>query len=451
MKILHLIAQYPDRTGSGIYCKNIIHSLGQRESYRQAVLYGRNKEQARPVFFKEGEVSFSLEEYPLVFDGGDLAFPLPGMSDIMPYKSSVYKEMTEGQFAEYKALFRRRIKQAVEEVQPDILLVHHLWILASLALEQNLPTIAICHGTDIRQAKQNPQLFTRHVQGLEKLSAVVALTKEQKEEIQAIYGIAKERIRVGGGAYDPCIFFADESYKQVDEKDIRASLEIEVPENPTSAGETGRKKKTGQADRTQKTIDFVYIGKISAAKGSPELIEAFRGLDQEDARLFILGAVDESLTDEYEKAVAGDGRIYTYLPKSQEEMAFLMRQKDIFVFPSYYEGLGLVAIEAMAQGLRLVVNDLPALRSFLGPEIWQNEDISVVDMPKLLQLDDIDPAEREDYILRLRQAMAHQYERVKHTKEKSSLLSACKDFTWDGLAARIEELAGEVLSAFRKA
>lgn len=437
MKILHLIAQYPDRTGSGIYCKNIIQSLGQNKAYRQAVLYGRNKEQAKPVFIKEEEDFFSLEEYPLVFDGGDLDFPLPGMSDVMPYTSSVYKEMTERQFAEYKAHFRQRIKQAVEEIQPDILLVHHLWILASLALERNLPTIAICHGTDIRQAKQNPQLFNEHVQGLEKLSAVVALTKEQKEEIQAIYGIAEEKIRVGGGAYDPCIFFANESYKRVDAKDTGASLEIEGSENPTSKEET---------DRKRKTVDFVYIGKISAAKGSPELLEAFRGLEQEDARLFILGAVDKNLAGEYEKAVAGDGRIHTYLPKSQEEMAFLMRQKDIFVFPSYYEGLGLVAIEAMAQGLRIVVNDLPALRSFLGPEIWQNEDISVVDMPRLLHLDEIDPAEREDYILRLRQAMAHQYERVKHTKEKSSLLSACKDFTWDGLAARIEGLLGEVLN-----
>jgi len=43
-----------------------------------------------------------------------------------------------------------------------------------------------------------------------------------------------------------------------------------------------------------------------------------------------------------------------------------MRAADIYVLPSYYEGLGLIAIEALGCGMRVVVTEIEGL----SPNTW---------------------------------------------------------------------------------
>ncbi|WP_308588323.1 glycosyltransferase [uncultured Slackia sp.] len=50
---------------------------------------------------------------------------------------------------------------------------------------------------------------------------------------------------------------------------------------------------------------------------------------------------------------------------SQTDLAQAYRRADIFVLPSFFEGLPLVVIEALACGCKVVTTDLPGIRSWL--------------------------------------------------------------------------------------
>lgn len=86
MKILHCLAQLPMKTGSGIYYDTVINHLAER-GHENAALYGVQE-------------PFSVElscvaSFPVRFNTETLPFPIAGMSDEMPYPSTVYSEMTK--------------------------------------------------------------------------------------------------------------------------------------------------------------------------------------------------------------------------------------------------------------------------------------------------------------------------------------------------------------------
>jgi glycosyltransferase involved in cell wall biosynthesis len=51
----------------------------------------------------------------------------------------------------------------------------------------------------------------------------------------------------------------------------------------------------------------------------------------------------------------------------RQDVPDLLAGADIFAFPSLYEGLGGVVIEAMALGLPIVASDIPAVREVVEP------------------------------------------------------------------------------------
>ena len=49
----------------------------------------------------------------------------------------------------------------------------------------------------------------------------------------------------------------------------------------------------------------------------------------------------------------------------QEKLADVYNESDVFVLPSFYEGLPLTVMEALACGCKVVVTDLPGIRPFM--------------------------------------------------------------------------------------
>ena len=85
MKILHVLTQLPQRTGSGVYFTNLIESLT-----KQGVENGA-------IFGIETSYGIKVEaEYvnPVYYNTSKLPFRICGMSDQMPYDSTVYSQMS---------------------------------------------------------------------------------------------------------------------------------------------------------------------------------------------------------------------------------------------------------------------------------------------------------------------------------------------------------------------
>jgi glycosyltransferase involved in cell wall biosynthesis len=98
-------------------------------------------------------------------------------------------------------------------------------------------------------------------------------------------------------------------------------------------------------------LTFLFVGSISARKGVPVLLAAWRHAALRRARLWIAGngAIPR------EELVAGmPETIHLLGARSRNQVAALMRQAHVFVFPSFFEGLAQVQVEALASCLPVI-------------------------------------------------------------------------------------------------
>lgn len=95
---------------------------------------------------------------------------------------------------------------------------------------------------------------------------------------------------------------------------------------------------------------FLFVGSLSARKGVPVLLEAWRGLNSDRAELWLAGP-GKIPTQELEKMPAS---VKILGNQTRQQVARLMQLAQVFVFPSHFEGLAQVQIEAQAAGLPLI-------------------------------------------------------------------------------------------------
>ena len=127
MKILSITAQKPDSTGSGVFLTELVKGFRDL-GCQQAVVCGTAV--GETLAFPDDVMVF-----PTCYQTKELPFPVCGMSDEMPYESTRYRDMTEEMTVQFRAAFTRKITEAVESFQPDVILCHHLYYMASLTRE----------------------------------------------------------------------------------------------------------------------------------------------------------------------------------------------------------------------------------------------------------------------------------------------------------------------------
>ena len=127
---------------------------------------------------------------------------------------------------------------------------------------------------------------------------------------------------------------------------------------------------------------LLYVGTCEdPRKGLDYLIRATAGLPHSHFRLYLVGKYNETssyhrrLTQiiqecNLSKKVLFLGRV------SDEKLHQLYRESDIFVFPSLWEGYGIVLAEAMAHGLPVVATNVSAI-----PEIVRNGENGILVPP----------------------------------------------------------------------
>lgn len=345
MKILHIISQIPNFTGSGKYLQAIMKCASFRghENFLVAGIQGDFRLDSSLIH--EENCRF------IRFDGNDLDFPIPGMSDVMPYQSSVFSQLSGQQLDIYEKTFRDVILRAVQTFQPDILHSHHLWIASATGRDcvPDLPMVTTCHSTCLRQFSLCALLGRTMSPSFRKIDRIMALSAFQREEIANIHGIAPEQIEVVGGGYDETLFYHT------------------------------RKSSAGP-------VELLYAGKLSRSKGVPWLLQALRQLEDVSWTLHLAG--DGSGAEKQlclDLAEHFGSRVIIHGSLEHGELAALMRTAHIFILPSFSEGLPLVLMEALASGCRLITTSLPGIREILGGVT--SGMIKMIDIPELETID----------------------------------------------------------------
>ncbi len=398
MKILHVLSQQPDLTGSGIYVQAMIRESAAR-GHQNYLIAAANQSSKIP--------DFAGSKVRIVdFEVALLDFAVPGMSDVMPYRSSRFCDLTSQQIGTYESVFLKEIRTVIREYQPDIIHSHHLWLLSSL-LGKNIDGIVkvvSCHGSDIRQLFLCPHLKQKVLEGCRRIDQIFALTELQREDISTLYGIPSQQISVVGAGFD-------------------------------------RSKFTFQAKQEIPPVQLLYCGKLSKAKGVPYLLKALQRLRDYEWHLHLVGSgSDPERSECLELADLLGNRVTAHGNLTQSLLASLLQQSHIFILPSFYEGLPLVILEALACGCRIIASDLPGCR-----EIQNRIDgdlIRLVKMPPMVSIDSIATADEYSFITNLVQALQQTFDTLEDFPllSQNSIEKAVAPFTWEKIFDRVENI-----------
>ncbi|MCR5576829.1 MAG: glycosyltransferase family 4 protein [Oscillospiraceae bacterium] len=393
MRILSVTAQRPDSTGSGVYLTELVRGFA-RLGQTQAVLCGLGPEDG--AAFPEGVGCF-----PVRYETDELPYPVLGMSDQMPYRSTRYCDMTEEMTAQLRAAFSVQIENALRTFRPDVILCHHLYYVTALVRQlcPETPVYALCHGSDLRQIRKNPWQRETICEEIARLDGIFALHEEQKRTIVELYAVPPERITVIGTGYNREIFHLTDA------------------RNARGDGKTR----------------LLFAGKIAEKKGVFSLLRAMSRLDRPERYSLTLagGYGDEeeyARIREAAKAVPCELRFPGKL--SQPELAAVMNGSDVFILPSFYEGLPLVLIEAMACGLRCVCTDLPGIRPWLDAQL-PGHGVVFVPPPQMVNQDEALPESLPAFEQALAAAIESAGAAPLPDRERLHALS------WDGLCERL--------------
>jgi len=399
LKILHLLSQRPDSTGSGIYVQAMIREATAC-GYDNYLVAGVRSDGCDDTDCIEPDKSMFVN-----FHNADVSYHIPGMSDVMPYESTRFCDLSEEDLSQYEKAFSIIIQNAVHKFNPDIIHSHHLWLVSSLArqLFPNIPMATTCHGSDLRQFQNCPHLQERVLIGCRKIDVVMALSVAQKDEIVRLYNLAPKKIIVAGAGYNASLFYLD------------------TKPNPDP-------------------VHLVYAGKLSNAKGVPWFLRALHSIRSPAWRLHLLGS-GTGEENEYclmlAKELGEKVRIYGALP--QTSLAKVMRGSHVMVLPSFYEGLPLVILEALASGCRIIATDLPGTKEILGNS--DTDFITLVRTPRLRFTDQ--PYREDEYSFEQNLKKAIQQQINAASKCAQIDLAPIQDkldaYTWTGVFEKVRE------------
>ena len=422
MRIIHLLSQLPDRTGSGVYLQSLVREAA-RAGHDQWVLAAANQEQevALPRLPEERLhlVRFNSERLP---------FLLPGMSDVMPYPSSRFSQLRGEDLAAYLQAWTEALERLKETFTPDLVHTNHLWLVSALARQvfATTPMVTSCHGTELRQLDLAPHLADSVLPWAPKIDRVLALTPPQADQLVRRFGLDRQRVEVMGGA---------------------VNTELFRPSRGTRSGELQQLTRTRELDISGRGMRMIYVGKLSQAKGVPSLLDAMerlRGRDEAVSLLLVGGGDDEEAREIKARAQAMEGvHLMGHLP--QHAVADLMRACHLLVLPSFFEGLPMVVLEAICCGCRVVVTDLPSMRGWPEPGLVGDGAMEKVSLPPMRGVDQPEPEGLEPFAARLTDALALQLERARQRPLEVDGPRAVRSLGWQGLFGRLEQRVYRVL------
>jgi glycosyltransferase involved in cell wall biosynthesis len=405
LKILHALGQRPEKTGSGIYLRSIIKE-SQKQGFQNFLVAGIP---CHKTYEFQGIPNDNCSY--VRFESDLLNFPVTGMSDVMPYNSSLFKTLKGDRLSAYKKAFGQVLQQSVATFKPDIIHTHHLFLLSALTrkLFPSIPIVTTCHGTDLRQYNNCSHLRRFVKTNCQRLDRIIALTNDQRLDISRIYEIPLNRIEVIGGGYDQSIFFREPKF-------------------------------------LDKTVQILYAGKFNRSKGVPWLLKSLRAISHHDWHLHMAGSGKGSEWEECLDLVKKlDRKVTVHGYISHKRLSELMKKCHIQVLPSFFEGLPLVIFEGLASGCRIITTNLSGFEEIFGKA--KKDVIHLIPLPQLETIDR--PYQNDEAMLanRLSQALVDMIAAVKKSPNfyDPHAENLAFSYTWQRIFERISRVYHEVL------
>ncbi|WP_347488638.1 1,4-alpha-glucan branching protein domain-containing protein [Desulfoscipio sp. XC116] len=224
-------------------------------------------------------------------------------------------------------------------------LVHaHDWLVGEaggqICNRMNLPLVATIHATEYGRNQGLHSDLQKHIHSLEqklteRAALIIGCSRYMSQEIARLFNQPADKIIVIPNGVEP---------------------ENILPEREKAPSENSREK------------SIVFLGRLVPEKGVQVLIEALPLVMQKagPVRLLIAGKgpYQSDLADLAQRLdVAGQVSFVGFV--NDHARNELLGRSDVAVFPSLYEPFGIVALEAMAAGIPVVVSETGGLRDII--------------------------------------------------------------------------------------
>jgi glycosyltransferase involved in cell wall biosynthesis len=217
----------------------------------------------------------------------------------------------------------RTFRRALDEFRPDVVLAAWAypdgWSAVELGRRARLPVVVKVHGSDILTLAQTPGRYGRTVEAMRRADAVIAVSQDLADKVVEM-GADRGNVSVIYDGIEPGLFCPGPR------ADARARLGI------------------GGNDPM-----ILFVGNLVPVKGVGVLVEACAKLAREGRRLgcFLIGQGPLRPAFEAQIARAGLGGVVTLVgPVEHARLPDWFRAADVFVLPSYSEGVPCVLLEA---------------------------------------------------------------------------------------------------------
>jgi glycogen synthase len=253
----------------------------------------------------------------------------------------------------FNHFFEKRAGQLARRYGPPDMVHVHDWLTApgGIGLKHALrtPLTMTFHSTEFSRSSGSRSPESAMVEGLEwwgsyEAARVIAVSRWMKSEVIAQFRAPPEKVVEIPNAVDASKF-----------------------EGPVDAEATRTKWNVRPGERL-----VTAVGRLTAQKGFDDLIRAYPEILKSvpQSRLLIMGEgyMRRELQDLAEEEKV-DGRTTLAGFVSDAELVEAIRSSDLVVVPSRFEPFGIVALEAMAAGVPVVVSGVGGLAEIVEDDV----------------------------------------------------------------------------------
>jgi glycosyltransferase involved in cell wall biosynthesis len=403
-RVLMLLCQKASGTGSGTVAREIAKRAAAR-GLNVTVLCGAATTDSPDKWFDEPRIQVSSVRFGDAAVGA-LPFQVVGMSNEMPYPSTRFAALSREMLAQYEDAWTAAIRAAVRDAAPDVVHVHHLWLLVRFVRRAapDRPTLVSIHGTDLQRAVEVPQLRELVAGDAVGVDRILAPTRRTAADARALYNLDEDRISVLPNGFDEEVFVPSENPGR-----------LSTGEYPTP----GRRL-------------ILFVAKFAPWKGLVYLLKALAALRSRGghAQLWILGSgppSDVAAIQQLVRALGLEQEVMLLGHRTQADVAAAMKLAHVFVLPSFEEPFGLVLLEAMASGCRSVAADHGGPAEFVPRAARERGDALLV-----AGLERFPPSEPDElrYIAALSRAIEDQLAAPLDLADRQRIAASVANVTW---------------------
>jgi len=241
---------------------------------------------------------------------------------------------------------------------PDVLFVP----AHTVPLIHPVKTIVTIHGLEYEFCKNSYSFLDRLYMRLSicfscrVAETVICVSENTKKDVMRLYNVDESKIRVIYEGYKtnfqfPISNFQSISNDQIPNYEIK-KLNIESKFNPPAGG--------------QNLPYLLFIGRLEERKNIIRIIEAFEILKEKyqiPHTLVLVGKPGYGYAKIKQKVVKSRQKdeIQERGYVNEEEKWELLRNADVFLFPSLYEGFGIPVLEAQSVGIPVITSNVSSL------------------------------------------------------------------------------------------